>query len=86
MKKTINTWPRLPKQKKDTYFHIRWIFTLTFTFGFLPWVLFAYWPYCQEWLNQTFDKSDQLRTGWIMLMIGCAVFPVLLWYGNRVKI
>jgi len=86
MKNGINNWPRLAERKKDKYFHIRWIFILAFTFGLLPWLLFSYWPYCQEWMDTWLDKSDQMRTGAVLLMIGCAVFPVLLWMAKNKEI
>ena len=86
MKNGINNWPRLAERKKDKYFHIRWIFILAFTFGLLPWVIFAYYPAFQEWLDVTFDKSSQMRTGGIILMIGCAVFPFLLWMAKNKEI
>lgn len=47
---------------------------IAFVLGF---VLLAHWPDVQEWLDKTFDKSDQMKTGIVMLGIGSVSFVVL---------
>lgn len=31
-------------------------------------------------------ESDRIKTGVVILMIGCAVFPVLLWASKKIEI
>ena len=86
--KAINRFPRLPQQKDTVsiWHFVRIISAIAFIFGLTPWLLFAYYPSFQEWLDRTFDRSDQMRTGIVLLLLFSISFAVLCFVAKRLKI
>lgn len=64
-----------------TWLHYAWPTILIFLIFLFSFLALAYLPDFNEWMNEVWRKSDQQKTGWIMLGIGCPTFVILFLTG-----